>query len=179
MQEIWKPIAGFEGIYEISNLGRVKSLGRFRRAKGSAVIWMEERIKVPSSQREGYIAQHLYKEGRGYKRYVHRLTAEAFLENPEGKPQVNHIDGNKLNNCADNLEWVTGSENCRHAIDSELYQTARGEATGTAKLTEADVVEIRRMAASGYLHREIASIFGVGRKAVTKIVNRQRWAHVA
>lgn len=178
MQEIWKPIAGYEGLYEVSNLGRIKSLGRFRRAKGEALTWMDERIKAPSPQREGYLSAHLYREGRMSKRYVHRLVAEAFLQNPIDLPEVNHLDGDKRNNSLPNLEWSSRSDNCRHAIDTALYKMAKGEDSGNAKITELDVLEIRRLAESGTFHKDIASIYGIGRKAVTKIVNRQRWAHV-
>ncbi|MED5492674.1 MAG: NUMOD4 domain-containing protein [Pseudomonadota bacterium] len=179
MQEIWKPISGYEGLYEVSNLGRVKSLGRMRVTKGGGKSWLPERIKAASSQREGYVSAHLYKNSKMSKRYIHRLVAEAFLANPNSLPQVNHLDGDKANNAATNLEWCSASDNCRHAVDFEIYQTARGEQSAMAKLTEESVIEIRQMAASGWLHREIAEIFGVGRKAVTKIVNRQRWKHVA
>ncbi|WP_054908742.1 NUMOD4 domain-containing protein [Pseudomonas sp. NBRC 111135] len=179
MQEIWKPIAGFEGLYEISNLGRVKSLGRFRRAKGDAKTWMDERIKAPCAQREGYLSAHLYCEGRMTKRYVHRLVADAFLPNPLDLPEVNHLDGDKQNNSLANLAWSSRSENCRHALESDLYQTARGERAGNSKLSESDVREIRSLAASGMFHREIADQYRIGRKAVTKIVNRQRWEHVS
>jgi hypothetical protein len=101
------------------------------------------------------------------------------LDNPENLPQVNHIDGNKQNNRIDNLEWTTASQNCRHAIDESLYQSARGETAGNVKLTEENVREIRRLAVIGLMHKEIAELFGVGRKNITKIVNRQRWKHVA
>ena len=179
MQEIWKPIAGYEGLYEISNLGRVKSLARTRRAKGLSTVPVPERIRALSVQREGYVSAHLHLDGKTNKIYVHRLVASAFLDNDAGLPQVNHLDGDKSNNCSSNLEWVTGSENCRHAVDEDLYRAARGEAAGNVTLTDAQVIEIRQMAASGYLHREIAEIFGVGRKNITKIVNRQRWKHIA
>lgn len=179
MQEIWKPIAGFEGIYDISNLGRVKSLARLRRAKGNAFAPVRERIRVPAIQREGYVCAFLCREGKSAKFYIHRLVATAFLDNPENLPQVNHIDGNKQNNRIDNLEWTTASQNCRHAIDESLYQSARGETAGNVKLTEENVREIRRLAVIGLMHKEIAELFGVGRKNITKIVNRQRWKHVA
>lgn len=110
--------------------------------------------------------------------YLHRIVAIAFIENPLNLPQVNHIDGDKLNNCASNLEWLSASDNCRHAIEEKLYVTAKGESAGNAVLTEADVLEIRRLAAAGVMQKDIAKNYSVKRQAITKIVNRQRWKHV-
>lgn len=112
------------------------------------------------------------------KFYVHRLVAMAFIENPNSSPQVNHVDGDKENNSVSNLEWCTPSENCTHALATNLYKPACGESSGSSVLTEADVIEIRGMAERGIYHKDIAEKFGIGRKAVTKIVNRQRWRHV-
>ncbi|SDJ38290.1 hypothetical protein [Pseudomonas abietaniphila] len=107
------------------------------------------------------------------------LSRRRSSRNVGGHTQVNHLDGNKENNSATNLEWCNGSANCIHALATDLYESARGEAIGSAVLTEAAIIEIRAMAASGRYHKDIAELFGVGRKAITKIVNRQRWKHVA
>ena len=113
--EIWKPVVGYEGLYEVSNLGRVKSLPR-KDSKGG--------IK---SQREtiwGYLLCQLWKDGKGKNHSVHRLVAEAFIPNPEVKQTVNHIDCNKHNNRADNLEWATQSENVRHSVKLGHYESS-------------------------------------------------------
>jgi hypothetical protein len=180
MNQQWKPITGFEGLYEVSNEGRVRSLdrivgNRWSSANGKRVPGAEKALR-PTEQ--GYLFVHLYRGSKVKKCLVHRLVAEAFIENPGCLPQVNHLDGCKANNAVANLEWCTGSENCQHAVRVGLYEPARGEDSGTSKLSEADVHDIRRRAAAGEMHREIAADFPVGRKAVTKIVNRQRWAHV-
>lgn len=176
--EEWRDIVGFEGFYQVSSIGRCRSLDRTVKSRWGTPKPLKGRIRVPGVQREGYLMVLLNRDGKSFKRYVHRMVAEAFIKNPQSHPQINHIDGNKSNNAANNLEWTTGSENCRHAIASGLYQNARGEAIGSAKLTEQDVIEIRRMVATGAMHKEAAALFGIGRKAVTKIVNRQRWQHV-
>lgn len=106
MEEIWKDIKGFEGLYQVSNLGRVKSLKK-------------DIIMKPSKHREGYLYYILRKQGRKTFK-AHRLVAITFIPNPESKPEVNHKDGNKKNNSADNLEWLTRSENAIHAKENNL-----------------------------------------------------------
>lgn len=112
MDEIWKPILDFEGLYEVSNLGRVKSLvltGQGHRNKRS------ERILRHGINSSGYPLVSLQNNKFKKSLAVHRLVATAFIENPTNKPCVNHIDGNKSNNMIDNLEWVSFSENNNHA----------------------------------------------------------------
>ena len=107
MLEIWRDIKNYEGIYEVSNLGRIKSISRNGTIK-------ENRILKPNKVM-GYSQVGLQKYvTRKYKK-IHRLVAEAFIPNPENKKEVNHKDGNKTNNCVDNLEWVTTSENQLHS----------------------------------------------------------------
>lgn len=114
-EEIWKDIAGYEGLYQVSNLGRVKSLKR---------LHTKERIISQEVNHRGYARVNLWKENKQKKFSVHRLVAEAFIENPEGKPQVNHIDEDKLNNTAKNLEWCTQVENHRHGTINERISKA-------------------------------------------------------
>lgn len=122
MTEIWKDIEGFEGKYQISNLGRVKTL---RRIYFSGVNHSQERIqeeKILSqkvSKNTGYCIVLLYGDRRHYLT-VHRLVAEAFLPKILGRDIINHKDGNKQNNRVDNLEWCTYSENTKHAINQNL-----------------------------------------------------------
>lgn len=178
MAEEWKEVAEFAGQYEVSSLGNVRSIARTCRSRWGTKKPVAGRAMKASLQPTGYPALTLRKGGKGYRRAVHRLVALAFIPNPDGKPQVNHKNGDKTDNRAENLEWVTGSENCRHALAEELYQMARGEQRASAKLTEDNVREIRALARSGMFHRDIAAQFGVGRKAITKVVNFQRWKHV-
>jgi hypothetical protein len=184
-EENWLPICGYEGLYEVSNLGRIRSLPRMvgsRWGKGKKPV--PGKLKKPTQKPldrkgGGYWCVHLYANCKFAPFFVHRLVAEHFIPNPDELPQVNHKDGDKANNAASNLEWMTAQENCRHALAEGLYEQARGEDCGNAKVTEADVVDIRRLVAGGMMHKEAAELYGIGRKAVTKIVNRQRWKHVA
>ncbi len=114
--EIWKPILGYEGLYEVSNLGKVRSLN-WKNKKG---VVHELTYKLTRN----YFSVGLTKQGKQKWHKVHRLVATAFIDNPENKPQVNHKDCNKLNNCVSNLEWCTASENMRHAENNGLMEAA-------------------------------------------------------
>ncbi len=114
-KEIWRDIAGYEGLYQVSNLGRVKSLERPVAAKSGTKRTVRERILKSAPDRDGYLLVNLYDSSRKMKTFlVHRLVCEAFHENPENKPCVNHIDENKVNNAESNLEWCTVAENNAH-----------------------------------------------------------------
>lgn len=118
--EIWKPIKGYEGIYEVSNLGRIKSLERKVHAdfKFGKTRTYKERILKPGIV-NGY-QQVKLRDNSNKIVYVHRLVAETFINNPNNYKTINHIDGNKQNNCVDNLEWCTQKENVRHALETGL-----------------------------------------------------------
>lgn len=111
MAEIWRPVAGYENEYEVSNLGRVKSLERYVVRKDGSVRHLQERIIKQNLTKKGYLTVRLHKNGKSEEGKVHRLVAVAFLENPENKPQIDHIDGNKKRNIVSNLRWVTNYEN--------------------------------------------------------------------
>lgn len=120
MNEIWKPIPNYEGLYEISNLGRVKSLERTCKHCGPRVhkhtrIVKERMIKFTINHK-GYYLVRLYKDGVQATFAVARLVAKIFIPNPDNKPQVDHIDNDKTNNRIDNLRWVTNHENMTNEI---------------------------------------------------------------
>lgn len=119
---------------------------------------------------------HVATLGGGVK-YVHRLVAEAFIPNPCDLPQVNHIDSNKCNNAASNLEWCTNADNRLHSVSNRTH--AHGERQGFAKLTEIDVMFIRFWDRAGYTQKEVAEAFGVRRSAISKVALRTTWRHVA
>lgn len=106
IEETWVPVAGYEGLYEVSNTGKIKSVKAQKLMK--------------QHQNRGYLISHICKKGKHFNLKIHRAVAEAFIPNPEGKREVNHIDGNKMNNHSSNLEWVTPSENIRHARENGL-----------------------------------------------------------
>lgn len=113
--EIWKPIKGYETLYSVSNLGRVRSEPRYVRCTGG-FRFKPDTILRPYDNGNGYLATHFHINGKRTVHYIHRLVADAFIENPYSKPEVNHLDYNRKNNCAWNLEWCTDSENTRYSI---------------------------------------------------------------
>ena len=111
MQEVWKDIPGYEGLYQVSSLGRVKSLERDTKRLRPQHI--RERMLKPRNG--GYLQVYLADAGKREAVYIHRLVAQAFIPNPDNKPIANHKDGNKHNNSVENLEWCTHQENVLHA----------------------------------------------------------------
>jgi hypothetical protein len=125
MQEIYKDIKGYEGLYQISNLGNIRSLDR-QSWNGNSWFTLKGKQLSPADNGKGYLFVGLCKNGKIRSRcYIHRLVAETFLPNPNNKPCVNHIDGNKQNNCLSNLEWVTYEENNKHAYKTGLKQPTK------------------------------------------------------
>jgi len=120
-KEIWRDIEGYEGLYQVSSEGRVKSLKRKRRKN--------ERILKPSSDR-GYLYVDLCAGGKRKRHKVHRLVCKAFHENPENKPEVNHINEKASDNRACNLEWCTRKENCNHGTRTERSAKTQSKPVG-------------------------------------------------
>ena len=125
--EEWRDIPGYEGLYQVSNLGRIRSLIDKKYDLNEKVVKIINREKMLKQNltKKGYCNVKLYKNGKGETYKIHRLVAETFIPNPENKPQVNHIDGNKQNNCVSNLEWNTNEENFNNAIKINLVKTKK------------------------------------------------------
>lgn len=111
MEEIWKPIKGYENYYEVSNLGKVRGLRRLIKYKCGRPYIQEGREKVPQKRATGYLFVRLFKDGEEKAFSIHRLVAEAFIDNPNGYPVVNHKGESRTNNVVSNLEWCTHSYN--------------------------------------------------------------------
>lgn len=117
--EEWRDIDGFEGCYQVSNIGRVKSLKRVVMRKDGKPLTVHERILKAYKNEDGYLLVRLSGNGKERAASVHRFVAETFIPNPGNKPQVNHINEDKTNNCVNNLEWVTNIENVNHGTWNE------------------------------------------------------------
>ena len=166
--EIWADIEGYERLYQISTKGRIKSF-----YKNKATI-LKQNISG-----YGYLRVHLCKNKEVTNFYVHRLVAETFIPNPKNLPEVDHLDGNKLNNCVENLRWVTSSENKKAAIKSGATKT--GTKKSSSKLTADDVRYIR----SKYIpyDREyganaLARKFNVDLVCIQHVINRVTYKDV-
>lgn len=171
--EVWKPAGGYEGAYEVSNCGRVRSLPRVTTRKNGMPLTVAGRVRKIQTFPTGY----RYVTLRDRTVYIHRLVAAAFIPNPEDKPEVNHRDGDKANNRVSNLEWATRRENVAHAFATGIVQQ-NGSDNPMSKLQEVDVEDILRRLAGGAKQRDLAAAFGVTKDAISSIALRKKWAHV-
>ena len=166
IDEQWRVVVSNEN-YEVSDIGRVRRIS-------------SGRILKPILDSTGYYTQNLSLNGKQAPVRVHRLVAEAFVS--QFNITVNHKDGDKLNNHPDNLEWVTRSENFRHAHENGLSPNPpkrKGEAANGAKLTEAIVLECRRRHAEGSVSlRALSREYGVCRATISCVIKRSTWAHI-
>jgi len=175
MKEIYKDVGliGFDGLYKVSNLGRVYS-------KRSKKI-----LKLSLNKVNGYFSISLYNKGKVINKTAHRLVALAFISNPLLKTQVNHKDSNRTNNKLSNLEWVSPSENMQHASKAGSFKERCGEIMST-KLKEYQVLEIRKMFvpntagkrnANGN-YKEICLKYKISSHSLSAIINRRTWKSV-
>lgn len=147
--EIWKDVVDWEGSYEVSNLGRVRSKLRFVNGKNGCKVPRQPKIKESYLDEDGYPRISLYDGSRSKLMGVHRIVAQAFVPNPENKPEVNHINGDKEDNCAENLEWVTNLENIRHSIETGLRDP------NTSSISVLRLEDNKHFKSIAELHREI------------------------
>ena len=132
--EIWKDIAGYEGLYQVSNLGRVKSLPREHKCYADRQYVTKERILIAHPNSKGYLRVQLKKDGKVEQLFLHRLVAEAFIPNPSNKGEVNHIDNVPTNNNAENLEWTTHKENMEWSSKCGRYDHLKDQRSEYGKM---------------------------------------------
>lgn len=165
MEEIWKDVKDYKGLYQVSNIGNVKSLRN------------NKILKFLYRRKEAYASVILCDDKKRKQFTVHRLVCVAFLLNPENKEQVNHKNGIKNDNRLENLEWVTRSENIIHAFNIGLKKIKKGQNHGMSKINEIQAKEIK------YTHfdislKEIGKIYGIKASQVCKIKKGQLWSHI-
>ncbi len=176
--ELWKDIQSYEGLYQVSDHGRVKSLDRYVRQHSRGKQLKKGMLINSCKSRKGYLHLGLNKYGKRKDCSVHRLVAKAFVPNPNNYPQINHKDTIKDNNFPTNLEWVNNSMNQKHAYTNGLNMPKIGEKNGNSKLTEDKVVNIIQKLKEGHSHRFVGKCFGVSKSTITRINIRNSWAHV-
>lgn len=161
LMETWKPVVGYEGWYEVSNLGRVK------RIKGGIGAKVGHILKPQINSKWGYKVLSLSKKGQVKLNRVARLVAQAFIPNPENKPQVNHKDGIKTYDYVENLEWNTRSENIQHRC--KVLGINMGEKSWKAKFNNKEVLRIKELLKQGIPQRRLAEDFGVCQRTISCI----------
>jgi len=174
--EVWKDVPGYEGFYQVSNLGRVKSMARIRIAGRGGAQQLPERLKKPGKTKFGYIVVGLYRNSKCKQCWMHRLVLEAFIGPRPHKMETRHLDGDKTNNRLENLKWGTIEENWE---DKRRHGTAPvGERNGQAVLTEDAVRKMRIMHKQGHSRSHIARIFKVGGNTAARALSGETWKGV-
>jgi hypothetical protein len=182
MSEEWKPVVGFEGAYEVSSMGRVRSLDRLVRCgpDGKGQRHIKGRLLKPRDDGHGYFALDLRAAGQGTKRFpvkVYRLVATAFLgAAPSPDHDANHINGIKTDCRSSNLEWATHAQNMAHA--GELGLVRHGETCHLSKLTDEQVIRLRYLYQQGDTLTALATMFNITPPTVWSIVNGKTWKHL-
>lgn len=197
MKEIWKDIKGYESLYQVSNLGKIKRIKFINNISSKP---QNKLLSINKIDNLGYRTICLCKHGKTKHKRVHRVVAEAFIPNPQNLPCVNHKDGNKKNNDVENLEWCTYSYNTKHAMknglfDMEKFRSATkqnikiaqksspvlkgGENNPKAILNEKDVLEIRRAYSSKELSsKQLSEKYGVHISTIQRILSRKTWGYL-
>lgn len=179
MNEIWKDIDGYEGFYQVSSIGNVRSLDRRveNKASNTGFNLLKGRLMKLKTDKYGYIRIGLRNGSKQKMLLVHRLVAFAFLNREDYQDQVNHIDGIKGNNTIVNLEWCNQSENEKHAYRTGL-KSQNGEKSNINKLTNEDVLSIRKRIASGEIQADLAREYNVYPNCISSIKLRRTWKHI-
>ena len=181
LEEEWRDILGYEGRYQISNFGNVKTLTREVIEPRRTYI-RKGKILNKYKDKEGYYKVKLYNGDATFKSEpVHRLVGKLFIPNPNNYPQINHIDGNPSNNFVDNLEWCNNSMNTKHAYDTGLKNKKNytGAANCMAKLTEQQVIAIREEYATGNTsYPKLAKKYNTRIGNISFIITRKTWQYV-
>ena len=180
----WKDIPGYEGYYQVSDLGQVKSLAREIKYSDGRTIKTKEKLLKPrlgawKVNEVRYYSVVLNKNGNAKQMRIHRLVAMLFCENdnPEINIVVNHIDNNPLNNVYTNLQWTTVIKNNEHRHKQGRSRGPKGESNRNSSLTKDDVIEIRRLLSEGKLSQQkISEMYGVGQTAISRIKLKQSWS---
>lgn len=176
MSDQWKPVLGYESLYEISDSGQVK---RVATHNGKGKVRIIGTLVAPAITPNGYVQVKLTKDRKRIGKYVHRLVLEAFVGPCAPGMQGNHINGVKVDNRLANLEYTSSSDNHFHAYRQLGKRAAKGSLQGSAKLSDADVLQIRALHTSDtFTGKQLATKFHVSESTISLIVLRRRWTHI-
>lgn len=176
--EIYKEVKGFEGLYEISTYGNLKSIGRFVNSsiKNQIKVFRKPKLIKPSLDKYGYHKVVLRKDGKKFNRTIHQLVALAFIKNTNNYKSINHKDTIKINNNYLNLEWCTPGMNNAHGVVNHLF--ASGEKNANTILTTNQVKEIRELRSKGLSSYKIYKLFPfVSYTTIKNIINGKTWKY--
>jgi hypothetical protein len=176
VKEAWKDVEGYDGIYQVSNKGNIRSLKRYIYHKNGAKHIIEGQLLIPYITKKGYRQIKLWKNNNGIGFKCSRLVAKAFIPNPLNLPEVNHLNASKVDNRVENLEWCTRSHNIKHSF---IHGTRKcyGEHHSQSILTDSDVYYIREMKDQKSIN-EFAKMFRVHKATIWSILNNKNWKHL-
>jgi hypothetical protein len=170
--EEWRNIPDFEG-YQVSSLGKIRGIDRLKQGRSGLRLTRGQEMKQILNKK-GYPEVRLRKNGT-HTRLVHKLVSSAFLVKSEGCTQINHINGIKTDNSVINLEWVTQSENQKHAYKLGLQPSRAGEGNSRATLTDEKVTILKELYNSGKTTKEVSELIGVSLSIIRQIIYGQSW----
>jgi len=178
MIEQWKDIPDFKGYYQASNIGRIRSVERLTIYKDGRRGIHKGKVLKQCLDKKGYLNVYLTKQSNKYSRKVHRLVLEAFVSPRPNEMQCRHYpDPNKTNNCLDNLQWGTASENQIDGVEHGTHRIPhrQGENANGAKMTKQQIIKIRQ---DKRVQREIAKDYGLSQQTISEIKTRKIWKHI-
>jgi len=179
MEEIWVDIIGYEGFYQVSNTGKVRSVDRsIKYSNGKVYVYKGKELSL-KYRKDGYYTACLCKNSDEKNLFVHRLIAFAFIPKVDNKPFINHKNGVKTDNRIENLEWCDYSDNNKHAYDTGLNSTLKGEKSHFSKLKSADIYSIRNMYHNWFFTKwELADIYKMTYNSIHNILIKKTWFNI-
>lgn len=178
MKEEWRDVIEYEGLYQVSNYGRIRTVSRFVNSKQKSLRFISQKIRKIELDKDGYHRLQLHKDGQSKKFFVHRLVGYAFLGLSKDK-QINHINSIRHDNRLKNLEVCTARENTIHGIKYGYINSQKGELNMKVKLSEQDILTIKTLLQKKVLTQtEIGNLYSVCNQSISNIKLKKNWKHI-